>query len=91
MAENNNILLKRVNLSNKLEPQKLENQFVYNMMNTLVSDNNANIMVTLSFYLHFVYDLATKRLIYHPLGHEKVYLPLCKVAHTPFHIQETSM
>ena len=23
---------------------------------------------------------------YHPLGYERVYLPLCKVADTPFHI-----
>ena len=25
--------------------------------------------------------------IYRPLGHERVFLPLCKVADTPFHIQ----
>ena len=25
--------------------------------------------------------------IYSPLGYERVYLPLCKVADTPFHIQ----
>ena len=25
---------------------------------------------------------------YRPLGYERVYLPLCKVADTPFHIQD---
>ena len=27
-------------------------------------------------------------ILYRPLGYERVYLPLCKVADTPFHIQE---
>ena len=27
------------------------------------------------------------RMIYRPLRYERVYLPLCKVADTPFHIQ----
>ena len=32
-------------------------------------------------------DWSDKRDIWRPLGYEKVYLPLCKVADTPFHIQ----
>ena len=32
-----------------------------------------------------------KSVINRPLGYERVYLPLCKVADTPFHIQEDEM
>ena len=33
---------------------------------------------------HFVF---AHRFTLHPLGYERVYLPLCNVADTPFHIQ----
>ena len=29
----------------------------------------------------------THSLLYRPLGYERVYVPLCKVIHTPFYIQ----
>ena len=35
--------------------------------------------------------LSSNKQIYHPIGYEKVYLPLCKVADTPFHIQGDEM
>ena len=34
-----------------------------------------------------MFIVGSERITYHPLGYERVYLPLCKVADTPFHIQ----
>ena len=41
---------------------------------------------TLNQYSHNVLYLSGY--LYRPLGYERVYLPLCKVTDTPFHIQE---
>ena len=42
------------------------------------------------FYRVFLSQFAKIKTI-RPFGYEKVYLPLCKVADTPFHIQEDEL
>ena len=44
-----------------------------------------------SFRLYEQYDLRRMRFIIRPLGYERVYLPLSKVADTPFHIQRDKL
>ena len=38
-------------------------------------------------YMLTINPIPDERLLFRPIGHERVYLPLCKVADTPFHIQ----
>ena len=46
------------------------------------------VSVTVYNYVHQSYtQWYVKCLTFRPLGYERVYLPLCNVADTPFHIQ----
>ena len=49
-------------------------------------------MTVTAFYAALlVFATLGKCIIIRPLGYERVYLPLCKVADTPFHIKKDGM